>query len=219
MDNGRLPATSVTLLGRLAGQPIDDAAWSEFAARYGPRIYGWCRRWQLSNADAEDVTQEVFIKLVRNLRVFRYDAAQSFRGWLKTVTHHAWCDFVASHKLDGQNNGHGRITGLLEMVEASADLTAHLNEEFDRELADEAMARVKLRVQPRTWEVFRLKKIDGRSGVEVARQLTMPVATVYMIAGRVCNLIREEIRKLDGAGHESTSSAGAVRAAAGRKVE
>ena len=82
--------TSPTLLGRLGRVPADHDAWAEFAGRYGRKIYGWCRRWQLQPADAEDVTQQVLLKLAQKMGAFRYDPAQSFRAWLKTVTHHAW---------------------------------------------------------------------------------------------------------------------------------
>ena len=34
--------TSLTLLGRLRRDPKDQAAWSDFIARYGPRILRWC---------------------------------------------------------------------------------------------------------------------------------------------------------------------------------
>ena len=75
--------TSTSLLVRLQQAPADQAAWAEFVRRYGTRIHGWCRRWGLQEADAQDVCQDVLVKLVRAMRAFRYDPAQSFRGWLK----------------------------------------------------------------------------------------------------------------------------------------
>jgi RNA polymerase sigma-70 factor (ECF subfamily) len=69
--------------------PTDQAAWSEFNERYGRKIYGWCRHWHLQQADAEEVTQEVLLKLIQKLRTFRFDPARSFRAWPKTVAHHA----------------------------------------------------------------------------------------------------------------------------------
>ena len=72
--------TSATLLGRLRGQPTDQEAWSEFVDRYGARIYGWCRRWSLQDADAKDVTQAVLATLCIKMRTFTYDPSLSFRG-------------------------------------------------------------------------------------------------------------------------------------------
>jgi RNA polymerase sigma-70 factor (ECF subfamily) len=90
--------TSTTLLERLRQAPADQAAWAEFVGRYGHRIHGWCRQWGLQEADAQDVTQTVLLKLLRTMQTFRYDPAQRFRAWLKTVTHHAWQDLVRSRR-------------------------------------------------------------------------------------------------------------------------
>src|SRR5262249_20424961 len=99
--DGASSQTTPTLLGRLQQAPSDQAAWSEFVDRYGPRIYRWCRHWGLQENDAEEVTQIVLIKLVEKLRTFRYDPARSFRGWLRTLTYHAWSDFVECQQRAG----------------------------------------------------------------------------------------------------------------------
>ena len=97
--------TSITLLGRLRQAPADQAAWSEFVERYGRKIYGWCRHWQLQEADAQDVTQDVLLKLAAKMRSFAYDRSGSFRGWLKTLTHHAWQDFIEGRRRAGTGIG------------------------------------------------------------------------------------------------------------------
>jgi hypothetical protein len=66
-------ATPATLLGRLRAAPQDPVAWSEFVAWYGGEIYAWCRAWGLQDADAQDVTQEVFLNLTVRMHDFRYD--------------------------------------------------------------------------------------------------------------------------------------------------
>ena len=81
--------TSVTLLARLRRDPTDQAAWCDFVTRYGPKILQWCRRWRLQEADAQDVTQDVLLKLHSLMATFSYDASRSFHGWLKTLAHHA----------------------------------------------------------------------------------------------------------------------------------
>ena len=94
MVNVPLPTTQVTLLSRLRQVPTDESAWEEFVERYGRHIYRWCRQWKLQDADAEDVTQDLLLRLARKLPDFAYDPSRSFRGWLKTVAHHVWRDFV-----------------------------------------------------------------------------------------------------------------------------
>jgi RNA polymerase sigma factor (sigma-70 family) len=189
--------TSPTLLGRLRDDPADQAAWGGFVARYAPKILGWCRQWGLQPADAEDVTQGVLLKLAAKMRDFVYDPARSFRSWLKTLAHHAWADFLEARARPGAGTGDSRVFERLKTVAARDDLAAHLEEEFDRELFDEAVARVRLRVAPAKWEVFRLMAIDGLSGAEVARRQGMKVSTTYVVRSKVQKMLQEEIAKLE----------------------
>src|SRR5262245_322051 len=85
--------TSITLLHRVSQNQTEEAAWRDFVHRYGPRIHAWCRQWSLIDADADDVTQNVLLKLLVCMKTFVYDPSRSFRAWLKTVTHHAWRDY------------------------------------------------------------------------------------------------------------------------------
>ncbi len=190
--------TSPTLLGRLGRVPADHAAWVEFAERYGRRIYGWCRRWGLQEADAEDVTQDVLLRLARKMRDFSYDPARSFRAWLKTVTHHAWRDFADGRDRPGAGSGDSATRELLQTVAARDALVDALDEEYERDLLDEALSRVRLRVRPHTWQAFHLLAVEGRPGAEAAARLGMKVAAVFVARSKVQKMVREEVRKLEG---------------------
>jgi RNA polymerase sigma factor (sigma-70 family) len=190
--------TSPTLLGRLGRVPADQAAWGEFAERYGRKIYGWCRHWNLQEADAEDVTQQVLLKLAQKMRTFSYDPSKSFRAWLKTVTHHAWRDFLDGQARPGAGSGDTRVLERLQTVQAGETLADELDEEFARDLLDEAMARVQLRVQPQTWQAFRLLAVEHLSGAEAAERLGMKVAAVFVARSRVQKMLQEEVRRLEG---------------------
>jgi DNA-directed RNA polymerase specialized sigma24 family protein len=172
MVDASLPTTSQTLLGRLRRDPLNDAAWDEFVEHYGRHIYRWCRQWKLQDADAEDVAQDILLKLARKLRDFTYDPSSSFRGWLKTVAHHTWLDFV-----DGQRRTHAvsndQIMGLLQSVQ------------------------VRLRVAPHTWNAFQLVALEGMPATEVAAKVQMQVAMVYVAKSKVQKMLQEEIQKLE----------------------
>jgi RNA polymerase sigma-70 factor (ECF subfamily) len=175
---------------------LNEAAWDQFIEHYGRHIYRWCRQWGLQDADAEDVAQEILLKLARKLREFTYNPKSSFRGWLKTVAHHAWRDFV-----DGQGLARPiadeHIWELLQSVEAREDLIQKLEEAFDYELLEAAKVQVRLRVAPHTWEAFRLMAIEGLPVAEVAAKVQMQVAMVYVAKSKVQKMLQEEIRKLD----------------------
>jgi RNA polymerase sigma factor (sigma-70 family) len=192
--------TSPALLERLRQAPADQAAWARFVERYAPRVYGWCRQWGLQEADAQDVTQVVLLRLAEKMRSFRYDPEGSFRGWLRTLTCRAWCDFVASQRRAGRGSGGPAVA--LQTLEACTDLARRLEDEFDREVLEEAMARVRLRVQPHTWEAFRLLALEGLPGARVAQELHMNVATAFVARSKVQKLLREEVRRLEGPDRE-----------------
>jgi RNA polymerase sigma factor (sigma-70 family) len=173
-------------------------AWEVFVDRYGPKIYGWCRRWRLQDADARDVTQEVLCKLVEQIQTLQCDPARSFRGWLYRVTHHALCDVREARKRPGQGSGHGDVEGLLLNVEARQDLVQHLDEVFDRELLERAMQQVRLRVKPATWQAFALVSIQGVPREEAARQLGMQVGTLIVYDGRVKWMLQKAVARLEG---------------------
>jgi RNA polymerase sigma-70 factor (ECF subfamily) len=191
--------TSPTLLGRLARVPTDQGAWGEFAERYGHKIYRWCRHWGLQEADAEDVTQDVLLKVARRMQTFIYDPSQSFRAWLKTVTHHAWRDFVDARAHASKGSGDTDVLQGLQTIPARDHLVEQLDDEFAREVLAEAMARVRLRIQPHTWEAFRLLALEGLAGAEAAARLNMKVATVFVARSKVQKMIQEEVRQLEGA--------------------
>jgi RNA polymerase sigma-70 factor (ECF subfamily) len=189
--------TSVTLLTRLRHAPQDQAAWGAFVERYGRKIYGWCRHWGLQEADAEDVTQDVLLKLAEKMRTFAYDGSGSFRAWLKTLTHHAWQDYVRGRHRAGAGQGGSEVLHQLHQIEAREDLLRRLEAEFDRELLHQAEQRVKARVQAHTWEAFRLQAMEGIPGAEVAERLGMKVAAAFVARSKVQKMIQEDIRRLE----------------------
>jgi RNA polymerase sigma-70 factor (ECF subfamily) len=197
MVDAPLPTTRVTLLARLRQHPTDQAAWAVFVKYYGRHIYRWCRQWKLQDADAEDVTQDILLKLARKLREFAYDPSRSFRGWLKTLTHHAWRDFVDSPRRAHAPAGDGQVWELLQTLEAREDLVQRLQEAFDHELLEAAKVRVRLRVAPHTWEAFRLLVFEGLPVAEVAAKVQMQVAMVYVAKSKVQKLLQEEIQRLE----------------------
>ena len=197
MVDAPLPTTCVTLLARLRQEPTDQAAWGVFVERYGRHIYRWCRQWKLQDADAEDVTQDILMKLAQKLRAFAYDPSRSFRGWLKTLTHHAWRDFVDSPRRARAAAGDREVWELMRTLEAREDLVQKLQEAFDHELLEAVKVRVRLRVAPHTWEAFRLVALEGLPVAEVAATVQMQVAMVYVAKSKVQKMLQEEIQKLE----------------------
>jgi RNA polymerase sigma factor (sigma-70 family) len=195
MSADRPSRTSITLLGRLRHDGADQAAWNEFVARYEPKILQWGHGWGLQDSDARDVTQDVLLKLHRLLARFEYDPSRSFRAWLRTLTHHAWRDLVDDRKRKESGSGDTAMQGILENIAVGDTLAERIEEAFRSEVLDHAMAHVRTRVEPRTWDAFRLTALEGFTGAAVADRLEMNITRVYTAKSEVKKMIRAEIRK------------------------
>ena len=188
--------TSLSLLKRLKVQPADEQAWRDFVSRYGKKILAWCRYWGLQESDAADVSQVVLTKLAKEIGKFEKRSDGSFRGWLKTVSHHCWYDLVTSrqHKIA---KGGEELERKLDSEEARDDLTKQLEAAWDQELLQLASDRVRLRVQPKTRQAFELSAVENLAGDDVASRLEMNLSTVYKAKSNVLKLLQEEVKNLE----------------------
>ncbi|MEO1526327.1 MAG: sigma-70 family RNA polymerase sigma factor [Planctomycetota bacterium] len=183
----------------------DASAWQRFVLQYGPIIHRWCLYWKLQQADAEDVTQGMLLKLFHQLKEFRYDQTRgSFRGWLKTVTRNAVRDYMRKQR-DAVINGDSDVWQQLQNSPAHEDFATRLAEAYDLERLDIARERVRQRVAPHTWQAFELGQTTQLSAKEIAAQTGLQVAMVYVAKGKVIRMLGEEVERLDA---ESSSEHG-----------
>jgi RNA polymerase sigma-70 factor (ECF subfamily) len=197
MNELSAPTTSLSLFERLH-DPADQDAWGEFDRRYGPRIRTWCLRWGLQEVDAEDLRQQLLLKLLDKMQTFVYDPRRSFRGWLKTLVRHAVSDFVKQRSGTVRGSGDSKVWERLNEVEAREDLVGRLKAQFDLDLLEIAGGRVRQRVAPSTWAAFVGTAIEFQSAGEVARRTGLSIDQVYSNKAQVLRLLREEIQRLQG---------------------
>lgn len=197
MDSNLTSLTSVTLLHRIRNAPPDSHAWTEFVQRYGFRIHQWCTSRGLGPADADDVTQEVLIKLARRLNRFEYDPNMTFRGWLRRVTENALLDFFRDRKR--REAIRSQEVSILERAEERQELASRLEDAFDLELFELALARVRNRIDRRRWSAWQMTAMDGIAAEAVAEQLGMKIATVYSARYQIQKMIAAEVQLLEAA--------------------
>ncbi len=183
--------TSLTLMMRIQEDPADPLAWDEFVGRYQPMIRSWCIKWGSQPADADDVAQQGLLKLLSAMKQYRRQTGSGFRGWLKTVTHNAWLDFASSRHISAPYPD--SIDSVTDSNDALADLEQQMEDAFERELLELAMRRVEQRVEPGTWEAFRLTAIENLTGAQVARRLDIDVSNVFVHKHRVLKMLEEEM--------------------------
>lgn len=185
--------TSVTLLARMKDEH-DHAAWDQFLQRYGPRVLQWCRAKELNETDAEEVAQQVLVKLLSKMVAFEYEPQRGrFRGWLRTVTLNTWKDYL-------RDNARHRAHFSQFPEEELAD---SVTEEYDRELFEMASEHVRQNVEPQTWRAFEMRAFDQVPSRQVADELGMTVAAVNMAKSRVQKMLTETLRWFDDAQAEA----------------
>jgi len=196
-------ATSTTLLTRL--RDITDAdAWTDFVDRYSPAVFEWCRKNSLQDSDAADVTQQVLLKLVTTMRTFEYDQHRgSFRGWLKTVTANTVTDLARQWQRRNIRATGDTVTA--EQLNSIADpsalnaLSDQIEAQYRQELLKEAESRVKVRVQPATWDAWYGTAVGQDKVADVAAAVGMTVSEVYVAKSRVTKMMREEVQRMEAA--------------------
>jgi RNA polymerase sigma-70 factor (ECF subfamily) len=183
----------------------DRRAWRRFEQKYRPMIAGWCRAAGMD--EVEELTQKVLLKLAQRLSAFVSDPSRGFRAYLKTMVTNAVRDSLRRRARRAGDRGVGgsQVQQLLQEVEShddSAEWLDQLEEDWDpqRRRALQAVAEVKARVDPRTWEVFWLTTIEGQKGADVAARLGMGVASVHQAKSRVARRLQEAGARLAGAG-------------------
>jgi RNA polymerase sigma-70 factor (ECF subfamily) len=188
-----VPPTRKSLIGALQTGGRRDA-WSEFHGLYGELILRWCRRGGLGAVEAEDVCQEVYLKLFKGIRGYQIDRGR-FHSWLYAVVDRARVDF-----LRGANRVQLLTDSLLEHLGAH-ERSARPEESGDRgagELWGKIVAAVKGQFADHYWQAFCRHKLDGMKARDVAEELGLTENVVYVACNRVMARLREEFQNQGG---------------------
>jgi RNA polymerase sigma factor (sigma-70 family) len=186
----------MTLLGRMVDQEQREAAWREFVALYTKPVLGLIRHLSgINQADAEDLTQKVMIKVFRSLKDYRRDGR--FRSWLRKIVRRCVIDCMRSQRAD-RATGHSDVAEQLAQVENrhSQVEDRHWEDDWRDRLFHLACDRVKERCQRLHWQVFCELCLEERSAVEIAASTGLNQAYVYVIRGRIYKQVKEEIQRL-----------------------
>jgi RNA polymerase sigma-70 factor (ECF subfamily) len=194
-----IPSTHISLLCEVSAGGRRDEAWVVFQGRYRSVILGWCLRQGLSRDGAEDLTQDVLLRLFQQLPQYRHDPSRGqFRGWLKAVVNNALTDFRRRQRRRPEPGGVGGTAflerlGELAAPEPAGELSAVI-EDHARTTAAAVLDRVRAKVKETTWQAFYLTMVEQRPAAEVAAELGLHIASVYKATYRVKQMVQQEYR-------------------------
>lgn len=173
------PQVAVLLVRRcLAG---DAAAWEELVQRYHRRIYNICYRFAGSADGAQDLTQEVFIKMYRTLNTYDIERG-AFMTWVTTMARNLLVDHFRKTKQD-------RITDSLDVPASEREDALPLSDQLaDTSLAPDARAQSRQvgeivhhalqKLSPDLREAVILRDLQDMDYKEIATVLKVPEGTV-----------------------------------------
>ncbi|MBZ5515103.1 MAG: RNA polymerase sigma factor [Acidobacteriia bacterium] len=152
----------------------DAAAWEALLQTHTRKIYNLCYRFTGRPAEAEDLTQEVFIKVFQTLRTF--DPAQAAFGvWLNRVARNHLVDHYRRTKRDRATSSlDDALPAIEEKSSPVADATAQVESRERRELLQRALERL----SPDLREAVVLRDLQDLDYDEIAQVLAVPVGTV-----------------------------------------
>jgi RNA polymerase sigma-70 factor (ECF subfamily) len=182
----------------LRAQAGEQNAWNDLTDLYRPLIIGWVQSQGVPARDLDDLSQEVLLSVVKSLPSFEHAGHRgAFRSWLRTIvcsrTIDYWRSAERGHQADG---GSGATAALQQIADPNSDLNRRWDEEHDRYVLDCLLDLVEEEFEPTTVRAFRRLALDGASGAEVAAELGLSVAAVYVAKSRVLQRIRQEAEGL-----------------------
>lgn len=191
--------TRPTLIERL-GHREDAEAWALFVRLYSPQVFNYLRRCGLQEADAADVMQDVLRTVLRSVGGFVHDAARgSFRGWLIKVVKSRMWDHVSRQARDVAGSGDTSVRRAIEQIpdeDVSQQELSEWDQDWQRRVFDWAAEQVRDEFQEHTWQAFWMTRVENRDVADVAEELGMKVATVYVARGRVMARIQQKVREV-----------------------
>jgi RNA polymerase sigma factor (sigma-70 family) len=197
--------TRRTLLSRLKNLD-DNESWRTFFNTYWKLIYGVALRAGLTSPEAQDVVQETVLAVTRSIGTFKYDPnACAFKTWLMRVTRSRVLNQLRSrdkHRLVDPIEDldlHGAHLDQIADPSANA-LEAAWEEEWERNLMDAAIARVKRMVDAEQFQIFDFYVLKEWPVLKVSRTFGVSAGQVYLAKHRISKLLKQEVQTLETKG-------------------
>jgi len=181
----------------------DQDAFRVITQLYAGLVYHWIRKKGLSPEHSEDVSQQVFMAVVHNLKTFRRcKPADSFRAWIRTITRSKIVDHI--RKNSGVEIAYGGDKSLDQVVAIEPDVgpdegpdVGELEDGRDKAiLYQKAVQFVKGEFADKDCRAFLMLVVDGIAAKDVSQNLGISVNSVYIAKSRILKRLQVEFADL-----------------------
>ena len=171
----------------------DGSAAGELLQRYQRRVYGLCLRMLGSTEDAEELTQETFVKALMGLE--RFDGRSTFSTWLYRIATNACLSRLRSDRVRSK----ARVASLPDMELSSRPSVQTAEGAFDASGRRRAVSVGLGQIAPEHRVVLVLRDVQGLEYEQVAAVLGVPVGTIKSRLFRARVALRRALEQAHGA--------------------
>jgi RNA polymerase sigma-70 factor (ECF subfamily) len=172
LDNeSRLDADARLVEQCLSG---DDAAWEQLVRQHTKRVYGICYRFTGTGGEAQDITQEVFLRVFQTLRSFRAGEG-SFAVWLTRLTRNLLIDHYRRGKMQRLTDS---IDDQIAVLEENSSQSSRTESLLQSREAGEILQGALQKLSPELREAVILRDLQELEYREIAQVLRVPEGTV-----------------------------------------
>ena len=152
----------------------EEAAWEDLVKVHTRRVYAICYRFVGTDQEAQDLTQEVFLRVFRSLKSFR-SGEGSFTVWLARLSRNLLIDHYRRTKLDRSTDS---IEEQLPMLEEKTAMSARTDGLVAGREASELLQAALQKLSPELRETVILRDLEELEYREIAQVLNVPEGTV-----------------------------------------
>lgn len=177
--------TSRSLLERI--KDGDQLAWQHLVLIYGPIVSFWIRQHHLQGDDAQDISQEVFLAIIKNIDRFeRAEGVSKFRRWLKVITQSKVNDHFRKSQRIKTVGGDSTSFTIDEIPDSDSDIGEIEWTPTENAVIVQSVIRlIRPEFRETTWQSFWLTVVDGMNATQVADKLKMTSDAVRKNKSRV----------------------------------
>ena len=160
------------------------AAFDSLFEVYSQKLYGFALKYFKNESDAEELVQEVFVKVWENRQTLRSEL--SFKSYLFTI---------ALNQIRKHFNKKATSLRYLESLQNEPEFSE--NQAINEDNYESALTQIKLIIEqmpPRRREIFMKSKLDGKSSKEIATELNISAGTVDNQVSEALRFIRTRLK-------------------------
>lgn len=152
----------------------DEGAWEDLVKAHTRRVYAICYRFTGKDSEAQDLTQDVFLRVFKSVKSFRAGEG-SFAVWLTRLTRNLLIDHYRRTKMERATDS---IEEQLPMLEEKTALESRTDAILAGREASEALQSALAKLSPELRETVILRDLQELEYREVAEILGVPEGTV-----------------------------------------